>query len=428
MKRYRVLFIIMFCAFMGMCGSQTIQAQTKNIVLYNGDVGNEQEESYFSAGDNGKFEIAYYDAWQNGEIVCKEFQSEDASVVKVDAEGNYNVLKGGKALVRASAYNAEGTMVFQASFCFLVYADVSGTSLSKTSVNMYNIGGSSDAVMIPLVNAPDLTYYSFQYVSSNSQMYISCELDAARKMITVFSESAGTATLTIYLNGKPLYLNVTAANVTITKTSSVIAKKKKTQLRIKGYPGRVKWKSAKKKVASVSSKGVVKGKKTGNTVVYAKIGERYLGCAVSVVTTKMKKVVSAAKKIAKTCKYSQAKRMQSGYYDCSSLVWKSYRKIGKAIGNKNYAPVAADIGKWCAKQKKMIKGGLSSKNIQKMKLRPGDLMFETGAKNGRYKGIYHVEMFVGYECVGFDGSTLTLGTLWAARPANYYYGCIMGRP
>ena len=58
-------------------------------------------------------------------------------------------------------------------------------------------------------------------------------------------------------------------------------------------------------------------------------------------------------------------------------------------------------------------------------------MFETGAKNGRYKGIYHVEMFAGYECTGFtDKGKPIVSTLWANRPANYYYGagCVMARP
>lgn len=47
-----------------------------------------------------------------------------------------------------------------------------------------------------------------------------------------------------------------------------------------------------------------------------------------------------------------------------------------------------------------------------MKSRPGDLLFGTGANNGRYKGIYHVEMFVGYACYGFQGNKPILTTKW----------------
>lgn len=88
-----------------------------------------------------------------------------------------------------------------------------------------------------------------------------------------------------------------------------------------------------------------------------------------------------------------------------------------------------DIAKWCAGKKKMVKGGVSEKNITKMKLRPGDLVFQTGAKNGRYKGIYHVEMFVGYRCYGFSGNTPMLMPCWTARYDGYAYGAkLVGRP
>ena len=86
-------------------------------------------------------------------------------------------------------------------------------------------------------------------------------------------------------------------------------------------------------------------------------------------------------------KTSQPKRMQEKFYDCSSLVWKSYHKNGVNFGMAYYAPVAADMGKWCVQHKKLVSGGLSQANIQNMKLNPGDVMFETGQKNGRYKGI-----------------------------------------
>lgn len=43
-------------------------------------------------------------------------------------------------------------------------------------------------------------------------------------------------------------------------------------------------------------------------------------------------------------KTSQPKRMQEKFYDCSSLVWKSYHKNGVNFGMAYYAPVAADMG------------------------------------------------------------------------------------
>ena len=61
--------------------------------------------------------------------------------------------------------------------------------------------------------------------------------------------------------------------------------------------------------------------------------------------------------------------------------------------------------------------------IQKLKFRPGALTFKSGTSNGRYRNIYHVEMFIGYTLSGFDSmGTPYLGTRWAARKDNYAYG------
>jgi predicted DNA repair protein MutK len=124
--------------------------------------------------------------------------------------------------------------------------------------------------------------------------------------------------------------------------------------------------------------------------------------------------------------------MQKGYYDCSSLVWRSYKYAGTSLMSSTYAPVAADLGKWIVQKKKKVKGGLSYKNVQAMKLNAGDLMFETGENNGRYKGIYHVEMITGYSCVGFDSDgNPELVLTWASRPDGAYgYSTdyLVGRP
>ena len=64
---------------------------------------------------------------------------------------------------------------------------------------------------------------------------------------------------------------------------------------------------------------------------------------------------------------------------------------------------------------------LSPSNIQNMKLNAGDLMFEEGNNNGRYRNIYHVEMIKGYTCYGFDANGQPLlGIAWANRPDDYY--------
>lgn len=310
------------------------------------------------------------------------------------------------------------------------YPDMTNTVLEKTSVSLYKVGNDNAEVSIKLLNAPDLYDCVFYYTSSNPKMNINCYVNPDKKTIEIYSSDSGKALLTFTLNNKVLRLSIGISTVKITHKSLLIAKKKKAKLKIKNYPGRVKWIFTRKKIVSISPTGVVKAKKIGNTVAYAKIGDNYLGCAISVVSKKIKKVVNTAYKIAKG-KYSRPKRMLKGYYDCSSLVWKSYKKAKIYLVDKKYAPVAADLAKYYVKVKKRkIKGGKSSKNISKMRLRPGDLYFCTGEKNGRYKGIYHVEMFTGYVCVDINPySGITILPKWATVPDGYYYDkSIMVRP
>ena len=69
----------------------------------------------------------------------------------------------------------------------------------------------------------------------------------------------------------------------LNKSKAVIRVEKKIRLRVKNAGGKkVKWTSTKKKIASVTKKGVVKGKKAGKTVIKAKVGKKTLKCRVTV--------------------------------------------------------------------------------------------------------------------------------------------------
>lgn len=428
---YAGLFLLAIFCCLGR--EKESNAQERAIYLVNGQMAEDNDENIsenelYQVGDTGQIHIGYTEDWLYGQLSRTEYLSSDMAVLQIDETGHYRIIGGGKAIVTVRGYNTEGVSVFSASHCFRCCADVSGAALKSAEAHTYIINWQADEITIPFTNMPNLVYYTFAYTSSNNEMDLYCSLDPQNKTLKVFSGSKGTATLTITINNMTFTLKVISSTVSINKASAVLTAKGTATLKIKGYPGKVTWKTTKSKVAVISSKGVVKAKKTGNAVVYAEVDGKKIGCAVSVVAPKLKKVVNAAKKIGKG-KYSQPRRMQKGYYDCSSLVWRSYKKIGKIFGDRSYAPVAANIAKYLFGKKKRIAGGLNNKNIQGMKLRPGDLMFLAGAKNGRYKGIYHVEMFVGYQCEGFDGKgNPILGTLWAVRPPNYYYGNPMGRP
>lgn len=81
------------------------------------------------------------------------------------------------------------------------------------------------------------------------------------------------------------------------------------------------------------------------------------------------------------CRYSQDKRYQEGYYDCSSLVQRLYKEAGI-----NLPATAAAQGEYCYKNAMII---------NKKDLKPGDLIFYSYEKNGEFRNISHVAIYVG---------------------------------
>lgn len=73
-----------------------------------------------------------------------------------------------------------------------------------------------------------------------------------------------------------------AAKIRLNKTKITLTIDQKMTLKVKGTKKKVKWSSSKKKIATVSSKGVVKAKKEGKTTITAKVGGKKYKCKVTV--------------------------------------------------------------------------------------------------------------------------------------------------
>lgn len=237
--------------------------------------------------------------------------------------------------------------------------------------------------------------------SSNKNMYFYAEL--ADNILTISTNSPGKTTLKVRINKKEFKIKVKITRVGFKENSYIIAKGKKEQILLKGTKNlKANWKSSKPDIVSVSQDGRVKGLKEGNAIITAEINGTKLTALVSSVLEIKKKAVNWAIDYVNKSEYSQPKRMQDGYFDCSSLVWKAYNKFGYKLADASYAPTAAELCRNYDSKKQTIKGGVSYKNIEDLKLLPGDLVFVSGSKNGRYKNIYHVEMIAGYDLYGVD--------------------------
>lgn len=404
-------------------------------------LGRQTEDIRLTVGAAGEFDLdrsQYSIASSLRYAVRVQYTSWDNPVLQVSTDGTYQALKPGKTSVRVEAYDDEWDIVFSGTYSFLVSPEMSGVSLDKTSFKMYRTAGSYDSAEMKVKIQG--TEYVFDeddegticsLTSSNKNMYISYSL--TKNVLTLSTSDTGTTKVTFTLNGKEFTIEIKVTEVSLSKTSVLLTRGKTQQLKLKGTSEKVSWHSSRTAVASVNSHGKVKAKKQGNTIITVKIGDSKLGCVVSVTTPKKKKVIAKAIRVGKTGTYSQPKRMQKGYYDCSSLTWRAYSPYGYKFGDASYAPTAASQAQYLAGKHKLVKGGYSQKNVESLKLCPGDLMFETSKTNhnGRYKGIYHVEMFIGYEYYGLDsnGKPIVVSK-WANRPDGYYgYGCgIVGRP
>lgn len=87
---------------------------------------------------------------------------------------------------------------------------------------------------------------------------------------------------------------VSASSLKISKSYVTMKKGSKKRLTV-NTKKKVKWSSTNKKVATVSSKGVVKAKKPGTAYIKAKVGEKVLKCKVKVKKAKKKLTPSKLK-------------------------------------------------------------------------------------------------------------------------------------
>ena len=353
----------------------------------------------------------------------------DSSILSVNPESHsYKVLKGGETTVilngRAEV-NGE-KKVLLAKFTFVVIGDASATYFSKKKITNYIVDNVKSTATVGLEDCPDLKCYTFDYMTSNTNMKIEASLDPMTKTVTITSYKLGKAKVTAILNGSAFDIEIENKGTGINIDNYLMDEGDSFKLKLIDYKGNPKWTSTNKDI-KVSKNGVVTGK-PGNAIIYANLNtstgdKAKLGCVVSIVKKGMTEVVNAAKHIGATRTYSQPLRMNPAYYDCSSLVWQAYMKKGFDFGLATYAPTAAEECRYCADRgKALVKWTWD--DIQNMRFLPGNVVFRVGADNGRYLGIYHVEMFAGYKLNGFDeDGKPKLSMCWANRPDNYYDPC-----
>lgn len=114
--------------------------------------------------------------------------------------------------------------------------------------------------------------------------------------------------------------------------------------------------------------------------------------------------------------YSQAYRDSGNYYDCSSLAYYAWRSVGVSIMYEG-SNTAASEGKYCYDNNLLV-------NYDEMQ--PGDLIFYSYDRNGRFMNITHVAIYAGNGKV-VEAANARLGVVY--RPVQGRSSIVfIGRP
>ena len=422
---------------------------------------------YVMTGESGSFDIdrsySKYIEEDDLDILTRlTWFSSDATILTVDSStGTYRGIKAGNVSVTVYGYADyksssmvgayESDELFHYTVKLSVLPDLKNITFDKTEESIF-INAKGMAKASDDVGVAEFTLSGTDYIFDGSKdagaiaitadtKYFSYKME--ENVLKLYCSKAGDVNVTVNIGpvSKELVLHVTKVKQS-GSVSQLLVQGKSTGLKLlqvsksggssqKVDPSLIEWSSSNSRV-TVDSSGRVRAKKLGASCIKAKYQGYTYYWVVNVSSAKKAKVIAVGRDIAKGT-YSQPRRMQQGFYDCSSLVWRAYKPYGYNFGSNTYAPVAASEANYLYNRGKMIAGAIGKSNTQKLKLRPGDLLFEGGAANGRWGGIYHVEMFAGYtiSSVGSDGKPVYANT-WVNRTDGCYgYGTAndyVGRP
>lgn len=195
--------------------------------------------------------------------------------------------------------------------------------------------------------------------------------------------------------------SIAEQNVVLSPYSKKNADIASSTLTLKHTTGDVTWTSSKPSVATIAEDGTITAVKKGVCTIKATTTSSLtkkpvtLSCSVDVVPAKARKAIDAAIDDYQlgTLQYSQSKRMQEGYRDCSSFVGRAYAKSKVKLGKDSWAltwsPPAADEAKYLRSTGKEV----ATKAVKTSKLRAGDLIFYSNTSS--IDDVYHVAMYMG---------------------------------
>lgn len=311
------------------------------------------------------------------------WKSSNKKVATVDNSGNVTAIKKGIAIITCIVKTESG---FEKRFTCEV--TVTNPKFTKTTYTV------AKAEKLQLeITGTDTTKYKIS--GSNDDLL---KVYQSQKGL-VRGKRIGTVTVTAKIDGIQIKCKVIVTNPKVKKTLFVMTKDQTDTIQVynQSEKSKITYKTKNPKVASVSSKGKITPHKIGVAVIIVNVDQREFEITVSIGRPKAVAAIKNAQKVLGAT-YSQAYRMRRGYYDCSSLIWRTYMPTGITFGYSKYAsnaPTAAGEAYYLVTNKKEI----SSSYVDEKKLQPGDVIFISSGYNGRFRNITHVVMYIGNDII-----------------------------
>ena len=322
------------------------------------------------------------EAFQN--LSCR-WESQTPYIATVDDRGMVTAVEAGAAVITVTVTDDDREYIFE------IPVRVVNPHFEDASINL--AANCRGVISVKDCSGGPLT------VSVSDAKVLSYISDSEGNITVKAGKKTGAATLFVTADGVSLTCKVKVTNPHFKQEYGFYEKNRKFQPVLAGLnkKSRPEWSSMDEKTASVDAKGRGRTKKIGSTMILCRVDGKTLGYCLAVGTkTAVKAMRWGYSKLGKF-HYSQARRMNRAYFDCSSFVYRCYRAAGRYLVRKtSWAPVAADIGRYYVQKKKRIKP--SGKTYKPSKLRPGDLVCFGGSgarRNGRYKRIYHIALYIG---------------------------------
>lgn len=351
------------------------QSCTINVI----DCGIEQQEASIAVGEQEHLTLKHAEK-SDASITDTTWTSSNPKVAIVDSQsGKVLGKKFGQADITAAVSYSDGT-----AKKYVTQLRVSQPKL-KSKYTVVSIGKSQKVPLGGLTSFSDVSWK----LKKKSLASISPDGTVSAGYKT------GKTTLTIKADGKTFKHTVVVTNPQLKTTFIALAPKGTSKIKLSGISShsKVTYRSRKSSIATVSKSGVITAHKCGTANISIMADGNRFTFEVDVAPQRAIDACKTGYGIMYSSSYSQARRMSTGYYDCSSLVFRSYGcDTGLLGGISSWAPTAAAMASYMERTGKVI----SYRGVNVSKLRPGDLLFfRAPYSNGRYKNIYHVSMYYG---------------------------------